>query len=148
MTEYELKKHLDTMEIALNLMSCEIIDSGKSEVLKRIKLRVRAELPLVFTYETTAKSAITRDISVGGAYILTDNAPPLGSKISLTIRVTQPDRVDVGRIGARVVRVNEVETSFEEAGFAVQFEFMSQDHMRILFRFVNTVLTGPRKEKT
>ena len=69
-------------------------------------------------------------------YILTSDPLPVGAKIALTLRITAPFRLDLGTIGARVVRVNEIDGR-ERAGFAVEFENLTQDHIKILFKFVN-----------
>jgi hypothetical protein len=140
-TKAELSKFLDTkeLELAESLLECEVVDAGQTHVLKRLKIRVEALMPTVFTYMTNVYCAHTKDISVGGAYILTLDPPPLGAKIALTLRITTPFRLDLGTIGARVVRVNEV-CGQEEAGFAVEFENLTQDHIKILFKFVNESL--------
>jgi hypothetical protein len=140
-TEAELRKFLDTkeLELAESLLECEVVDAGQTHVLKRLKIRVKALMPTVFTYMTNVYCAHTKDISVGGAYILTLDPPPLGAKIALTLRITNPFRLDLGTIGARVVRVNEV-CGQEEAGFAVEFEHLNPDHIKILFKFVNESL--------
>jgi len=144
-TEQELRKFLDTkeMELATSLMECQVVDAGQTEVLKRLKVRVRASLPLVYTHKATHACALTRDLSVGGAYILDSDPPPVGTKIALTVRVISPFRADIGMIGARVVRSNEV-AGREEAGFAVEFENLSQDHIKLLFKFVNESLGSGR----
>jgi hypothetical protein len=136
--EAELKRFLDTkeLELATSLLECEVIDAGKAEVLKRLKIRVRAVMPIVYTHLTNVHCAHTRDVSVGGAYILTSDPLPVGAKIALTLRITTPFRLDLGTIGARVVRVNEIDGR-ERAGFAVEFENLTQDHIKILFKFVN-----------
>ena len=121
------------------------LDAGQTETLKRLKIRVRASLPLVYTHKITHHCALTRDLSVGGAYILDSSPPPVGEKVSLTVRVIKPFRADIGRISARVVRVNEVQDK-EEPGFAVEFENLSQDHIKLLFRFVNDSL-GPGRSQ-
>lgn len=144
-TEQDLKKFLDTkeMELAESLMECQVVDAGQTEVLKRLKLRVRASLPLVYSFDATHHCALTRDLSVGGAYILDSDPPPVGTRIALTIRVISPFRKDVGMIAARVIRSNEV-YGREEAGFAVEFENLSQDHLKLLFKFVNESLGSGR----
>jgi len=140
-TETELKKFLDTkeLELAESLLECEVVEAGQTHVLKRLKIRVKALMPTVYTYMTNVYCAHTKDISVGGAYILTNDPPPIGAKIALTLRITTPFRLDLGTIGARVVRVNEV-YGREEAGFAVEFENLTPDHIKILFKFVNESL--------
>ena len=144
-TELELKKFLDTkeLELATSLIECEVIDAGKAEVLKRLKIRIKAIMPMVYTHLTNVYCAHTRDISVGGAYVLSNDPPKLGEKIALTLRITTPFRLDLGTIGARVVRVNEVQDR-EEPGFAVEFENLSPDHIKLLFKFVNESLGSGR----
>ena len=144
--ETELKRFLDTKELELAtslLEECEVVDAGKAEVLKRLKIRVRAILPIVYTHLTNVHCAHTRDVSVGGAYILTNDPPLLGEKIALTLRITSPFRLDLGTIGARVVRVNEVQDR-EEPGFAVEFENVTPNNLKLLFRFVNESLGSGR----
>jgi len=137
--ETELKRFLDTkeLELATSLLECEVVDAGRDQVLKRLKIRVKAILPIVYTHLINVHCAHTRDVSVGGAYILTNEPLPVGAKIALTLRITDSQfRLDLGTIGARVVRVNEVDGR-ERAGFAVEFENLTRDHIKILFRFVN-----------
>jgi len=146
-TETELKKFLDTkeMELAASLLECQVVDAGQTQVLKRLKLRVRALMPIVYAYHTSIHPAHTRDVSVGGAYILINDPPPLGAKIALTLRITGPFRLDLGTIGARVVRVNVIQDQGrEEPGFAVEFENLTQDHVKILFKFVNESIESER----
>jgi hypothetical protein len=144
-TEQDLKKFLDTkeMELAASLMECQVIDAGQTEVLKRLKIRVRASLPLVYSLGATHHCALTRDLSVGGAYILDSDPPPVGTRIALTVRVINPFRKDIGMIAARVVRANGI-SGREEAGFAVEFENLSQDNIKLLFKFVNESLGSGR----
>lgn len=144
-TEMELRKFLDTkeLELAESLLECEVVDAGQTHVLKRLKIRVEALMPIVYTHQTKVHCAHTKDISVGGAYILTNDPPPPGEKIALTLRITIPFRLDLGTIGARVVRVNEV-YGREEAGFAVEFENLNPEHIKILFKFVNESLKSER----
>ena len=59
--------------------------------------RVRVDLPVAF--ETKAGELFdgrVNDLSVGGAFIVTENSPPVGSKLDLTIQLPgdKPLKVD------------------------------------------------------
>jgi len=81
-----------------------------SSVLQENRKHRRIAVPLVVKMlmdDGTEEEAIVRDISAGGASILSENKPPNGSRVILYIR-------DVGRLECSVVREH-------PHGFAVDF---------------------------
>lgn len=82
-----------------------------TSLLQEKRRHRRIAIPLMATMlldDGTEEEAIIRDISAGGASLLTENIPPQGSKIVLYIR-------DVGRMECAMVRKH-------PHGFAVDFK--------------------------
>jgi hypothetical protein len=93
----------------------------------RASVRYRFGTPAVFSWEGQAGSrlkgeGITRDISVGGAYILTPTCPPPKVVIKLEIFLSSPTtsgrQVKIATEG-RVLRVEHPAESTARGGFAV-----------------------------
>jgi hypothetical protein len=93
----------------------------------RASVRYRFGTPAVFSWEGFAGSrlkgeGVTRDISVGGAYILTSTCPPCEIVIQLEIFLSSPAtsgrQVKIATEG-RVLRVEHPAESTARGGFAV-----------------------------
>ena len=93
----------------------------------RASVRYRFGTPAVFSWEGRAGGrlkgeGITRDISVGGAYILTPTCPPPDVVIQLEIFLTTPGAsghsVGIAAKG-RVIRIEHAAESKAPSGFAV-----------------------------
>src|ERR1700730_14829425 len=93
----------------------------------RASIRYRFGTPAVFSWQGQAGGrlkgdGITRDISVGGAYILTPTCPPPEAVIQLEIFLTSPGTT--GRslrivTEGRVLRVEHPANSKARGGFAI-----------------------------
>jgi hypothetical protein len=93
----------------------------------RASVRYRFGTPAVFSWEGRAGSrlkgeGITRDISVGGAYIVTPTCPPADVAIQLEIFLTSPGTtghsVGIAAEG-RVLRIEHAVEGGAGSGFAV-----------------------------
>jgi PilZ domain-containing protein len=99
-----------------------------STVEARASVRYRLSTPAVFSWDGHAGGRFlgegdTRDISKGGAYILTPTCPPTGIMIQLKIFLTPPD--PAGRslritTEGRVLRVEYPADSMARGGFAIE----------------------------
>jgi hypothetical protein len=108
----------------------QITGAPDQKMEARASVRYRFGTPAVFSWEGQSGGrlkgeGITRDISVGGAYILTPTCPPPKVVIQLEIFLTSPGTTGRSlRIAAegRVLRVEHPAKGKARGGFAVASE--------------------------
>lgn len=105
----------------------QITSEPVQKVEARASVRYRFGVPATFWWAGQADGSlqgegVTRDISVGGVYILTPTCPPPGVMVQVKILLTSPDAtghsVSIAAEG-QVLRVEHTAEGRAQGGFAV-----------------------------
>ena len=108
---------------------------------RRSTKRVPAKYEIKLIHEGDYLISFSKDISVDGMFIQTDNFPDVGDTTKLTFSIGELDKVSVD---AKVVWVNDVEST-KDAGMGVQF-VNPPDHLQeTILKVVNRVAVLQRE---
>ena len=102
---------------------------------RRVNKRIPAKFKLTYIHKGDYLISFTKDISVGGMFIYTENPPPVGDCPELTFSIGELHDV---KIRARVVWVNQA-SSPQDTGAAVQFIDPPSFLKKAILQFVNKI---------
>jgi len=102
---------------------------------RRSTKRVRAKYEINFIHEGDYLISFSKDISVDGMFIQTDNFPDVGDTTTLTFSIGDLNKVSVD---AKVVWVNDVEST-KDAGMGVRFVNPPKYLKETILKIVNRV---------
>jgi c-di-GMP-binding flagellar brake protein YcgR len=102
---------------------------------RRANTRVPAKFKITYIHKGDYLISFTRDISVGGMFLYTDNPPPVGDYPELSFSIGELHDV---KVRARVVWVNRT-SSLQDSGAAVQFIDPPSFLKEAILQFVNKI---------
>jgi c-di-GMP-binding flagellar brake protein YcgR len=102
---------------------------------QRIEIRIEVR---VMTAETELVSEQLRDISLGGAFILTDTPPPVGSICEVNFTIDGPSSLLNIRVDGEIIRS-------DEDGMAVRFTKVDLDSLLYLRHLIGLHSGEPTK---
>jgi hypothetical protein len=112
-----------------------VLRGARESVVRRHK-RVAVRLPVVWRIDQHVHRDFTADLSCGGLFILSEQAPPQRRRIELTLSFAPDDAL---RLGGRVTWAGEAR---RERGFGVEFERIDRETFARLRNLVRAIETG------
>ncbi len=102
---------------------------------RRVNTRVPAKFQITYIHQGDYLLSFTKDISVGGMFISTENPPPVGDCPELTFSIGELNDV---KVRARVVWVNN-SPAHRNTGAAVQFIEPPSFLTEAILQYVNKI---------
>ncbi len=102
---------------------------------RRKNKRIPAKFKLTYIHEGDYLISFTKDISVGGMFIYTENPPPVGDCPELFFSIGELRNI---KIKTRVVWVNKA-PSPKDTGVAVEFLDLNESMKEAILKYVNRI---------
>jgi hypothetical protein len=130
----------------LQISDATTIGNSEAEATSRVRRQIRYPLRAPVTFHWVGRDGLqyegkgnSRDISEGGAYIVTKSSPPMGALVMMAIRfphLPELDRFHRIEMSGRVVRVDLLLDSRAGWGFAIS-------SMRTVLQEIDDEENGP-----